>query len=76
MASVAGLGTTTEFSSSLPYSASETPSHAGARHTQSGYVGTKVSGNTIRPAPFEPASAISVTALPTVASRSRKTGVA
>src|SRR2546430_717769 len=35
-----------------------------------------VSGNTISPAPFEPASLMRATAFSTVASRSRKTGVA
>ena len=75
-ASVVGDGTSTAFSSSRRYSCSEFSSHTPARHTQSGYTGMKVSGNTMSRAPPDAASLINETDFATVASRSRKTGAA
>jgi hypothetical protein len=54
MASVAGEGTSTAWSSRRPNHSPAVP-HGVDRHTQSGYVGTNVSGNT-SPAPAAPAS--------------------
>jgi hypothetical protein len=75
MASVAGEGTSTAWSSRRPNHSPAVP-HGVDRHTQSGWVGTNVSGNTTSPAPAAAASPISRQALSTVASRSRNTGVA